>query len=69
VAGAPISQEPAAVVALELEHGVGLEHLGDEWGDARAADHHQVVAVEVDIASQLDVLDLGTELEVAGEVG
>src|SRR5215207_1646041 len=68
VAGALVGQEPAAVVAFELQHGVGLEHFGDERGDARAADHHEVVAVEVHIAPELDVLDLGAELEVAGEV-
>ena len=57
VAGALVGQEPAAVVAFELQHGVGLEHFGDERGDARAADHHEVVAVEVHIAPELDVLD------------
>ena len=67
--GALVGQKPAGVVALELQHRVGLEHLGDERGDARAADHRQVVAVEVHVAPELDVLDLGAELEVAGEVG
>ena len=67
--GALVGQKPAGVVALELQHRVGLEHLGDERGDARAADHHQVVAVEVHPAPELDVLDLGAEMEVAREVG
>jgi hypothetical protein len=45
-----------------------LSNLGDERGDAWAADHHQVVAVEVDRAAQWDVLNLRLELEVASKV-
>jgi hypothetical protein len=64
--GGVVDQVPAVVVVGEAEVGVTGEHLGDDRGQAGAADDHQVVAVQVDQARWRDHLVLRVEAEAAG---
>ena len=70
LAGAAILEQPAAVVVLvEAEDRIALEYLADNRREAWPADHDEVVAVQVQLATNRDVLGCGLQLEVAGQVG
>jgi hypothetical protein len=70
LAGAAILEQPAAsLVLVEAEGRIALEDLADDGGQAWSADHDEVVAVQVQLAAEGDVLGRGVELQVAGEVG
>jgi hypothetical protein len=56
------------VVVGEAEVGVAGQHLGDDRGQAGAADDHQVVAVEVDQAGWWDDLVVRLQAEAAGQL-
>ena len=60
LAGAKILEQPAAgVVLVEAEDRIGLQHLADDGGQAWPADHDEVVAVQVQLATEGDVLGRG----------
>jgi hypothetical protein len=68
--GAAILKQPAAIVVLvEAEDRIALEDRADDGGEAWSADHDEVVAVEVQLAAEGDVLRRGLQLQVAGQVG
>jgi hypothetical protein len=46
-----------------------LKHLADHGGEAWSADHDEVVAVQVQLTTERDVLGRGVQLQVAGQVG
>jgi hypothetical protein len=55
--GAAILKEPAASLVLaEAEGRVALEDLADDGQEARPADHDEVVAAQVQLAAEGDVL-------------
>ena len=63
-----VDQVPPSVVVGEPEVGIAGQHLGDDRGQPGAADHHEVVAVQVDQAGRSDDLVLGLQPKGAGQL-